>query len=39
MPERIKASYEGAADGRRSATWDAPDTGVNSLIMPALRNL
>ncbi|WP_440804847.1 phage portal protein [Pseudomonas syringae] len=39
LPERMKASYEGAADGRRSATWDAPDTGVNSLIMPALRNL
>ncbi|WP_122429354.1 phage portal protein [Pseudomonas viridiflava] len=39
VPERIKASYEGAAEGRRSATWDAPDTGVNSLIMPALRNL
>ncbi|WP_430537020.1 phage portal protein [Pseudomonas syringae] len=35
----MKASYEGAADGRRSATWDAPDTGANSLIMPALRNL
>ncbi|MGE8409524.1 MAG: phage portal protein [Pseudomonas sp.] len=39
VPERIKASYEGAADGRRSASWDAPDTGANSLIMPALRNL
>lgn len=39
LPERMKASYEGAADGRRSATWDAPDTGANSLIMPALRNL
>ncbi|WP_024674085.1 phage portal protein [Pseudomonas syringae] len=39
VPERIKASYEGGADGRRSASWDAPDTGVNSLIMPALRNL
>lgn len=39
VPERIKASYEGAAEGRRSSGWDAPDTGVNSLIMPALRNL
>lgn len=39
VPERIKASYEGAADGRRSSSWDAPDTGANSLIMPALRNL
>ena len=39
LPERLKASYEGAADGRRSSSWDAPDTGVNSLIMPALRNL
>lgn len=39
LPERIKASYEGAGEGRRSASWDAPDSGVNSLIMPALRNL
>lgn len=39
VPERIKASYEGAAEGRRSSNWDAPDTGPNSLIMPALRNL
>lgn len=39
VPERIKASYEGAAEGRRTSGWDAPDTGVNSLIMPALRNL
>jgi len=39
LPERLKASYEGAAEGRRSSSWDAPDTGVNSLIMPALRNL
>ncbi|MBX8475397.1 phage portal protein [Pseudomonas cichorii] len=39
LPSRMKASYEGAADGRRSASWDAPDTGVNSLIMPALSNL
>lgn len=39
VPERIKASYEGAAEGRRSSGWDAPDTGANSLIMPALRNL
>lgn len=39
VPERIKASYEGAAEGRRSSGWDAPDTGPNSLIMPALRNL
>lgn len=39
LPERLKASYEGSAEGRRSSSWDAPDTGVNSLIMPALRNL
>ncbi|MEX5340585.1 phage portal protein [Pseudomonas sp. I2] len=39
VPERIKASYEGAAEGRRSSGWDAPDTGPNSLLMPALRNL
>jgi capsid protein len=39
LPERIKASYDGAGEGRRSATWDAPDGSVNSLMMPALRNL
>ena len=39
LPSNIKASYEGAADGRRSASWDAPDAGFNSLVMPALRNL
>jgi lambda family phage portal protein len=35
----IKASYEGAADGRRSASWEAPDNDINSLVTPALRNL
>ncbi|MGO2705740.1 MAG: phage portal protein [Pseudomonas helleri] len=39
LPERIKASYEGAGEGRRSASWDAPDVGINSLNTPALRNL
>jgi lambda family phage portal protein len=39
LPSNIKASYEGAGEGRRSASWDAPDNGVNSLVMPALRNL
>jgi lambda family phage portal protein len=39
LPDRIKASYEGAGEGRRSASWDAPDSGVNSIVMPALRNL
>ena len=39
LPERIKASYEGAGEGRRSASWDAPDIGINSLNTPALRNL
>jgi lambda family phage portal protein len=39
LPERIKASYDGAGEGRRSANWNAPDSGVNSLMMPALRNL
>ncbi|MGP5481260.1 phage portal protein, partial [Pseudomonas helleri] len=39
LPERIKASYEGAGEGRRSASWDAPDTGINSINTPALRNL
>lgn len=39
LPDRIKASYEGAGEGRRSASWDAPDHGINSMVMPALRNL
>ena len=39
LPERIKASYEGAGEGRRSASWDAPDAGINSINTPALRNL
>lgn len=39
LPERIKASYEGAGEGRRSASWDAPDIGINSINTPALRNL
>ena len=39
LPERIKASYEGAGEGRRSASWAAPDVGINSLNTPALRNL
>ena len=39
LPERIKVSYEGAGEGRRSASWDAPDVGINSINTPALRNL
>src|SRR5690606_32302224 len=39
LPDRIQARYEGAAEGPRSASWDAPDSGVNTLVMPALRNL
>jgi lambda family phage portal protein len=39
IPSNIKASYEGAAEGRRSASWDAPDAGFNSIAIPALRNL
>ncbi|EJM94727.1 phage portal protein [Pseudomonas sp. GM67] len=39
LPDRIKASYEGAGEGRRSVSWDAPDNGINSIVMPALRNL
>ncbi|MCO8167859.1 phage portal protein [Pseudomonas sp. 21LCFQ02] len=39
LPSNIKASYEGAGEGRRSANWDAPDHGINSLLMPALSNL
>lgn len=33
-PKRIRASYEGAGNGRRS--WDAPDGAVNSITLPAL---
>ncbi|APC14940.1 phage portal protein [Pseudomonas frederiksbergensis] len=39
LPSNIKASYEGAGEGRRSTGWDAPDNGVNSINTPALRNL
>ncbi|KQQ67831.1 portal protein [Pseudomonas sp. Leaf127] len=39
LPSNIKASYEGAGEGRRSSNWDAPDNGINSLLMPALTNL
>lgn len=39
LPERIKASYDGAGEGRRSASWETSDGSVNSLMMPALRNL
>ncbi|GAB7529405.1 phage portal protein [Pseudomonas sp. 3A(2025)] len=39
LPSNIRASYEGAGEGRRSSNWDAPDNGINSLLMPALTNL
>ncbi|NWA25776.1 phage portal protein [Pseudomonas gingeri] len=39
LPSNIKASYEGAGEGRRSASWGAPDNGINSINTPALRNL
>jgi len=39
LPSNIKASYEGAGEGRRSASWDATDDGINSINTPALRNL
>lgn len=39
LPSNIKASYEGAGEGRRSTGWDAPDDGINSINTPALRNL
>ena len=31
LPSNIKASYEGAGEGRRSTGWDAPDNGINSI--------
>lgn len=39
LPSNIKASYEGAGEGRRSAGWDAPESSLNSINTPALRNL
>ncbi|MFJ3259853.1 phage portal protein [Pseudomonas sp. NPDC086581] len=36
---KIQASYEGAAEGRRSQNWDAPDQAINALVMPALSSL
>ncbi|QLG93287.1 phage portal protein [Pseudomonas yamanorum] len=39
LPSNIKASYEGAGEGRRSASWEAADNGINSINTPALRNL
>ena len=39
LPSTIKASYEGAGEGRRSASWEASDSGINSINTPALRNL
>ncbi|SFX86417.1 phage portal protein [Pseudomonas sp. NFACC36] len=39
LPSNIRASYEGAGEGRRSTGWDAPDNGINSINTPALRNL
>jgi lambda family phage portal protein len=39
LPSNIKASYEGAGEGRRSASWEACDNGINSINTPALRNL
>lgn len=39
LPSNIKASYEGAGEGRRSTGWDAPDDGINTINTPALRNL
>ena len=39
LPERIKARYDGVAEGKRSASWDALDIGINSLNTPVLRGL
>lgn len=39
LPERIKARYEGVAEGKRSASGDALDIGINSLNTPVLRSL
>jgi len=38
-PKRIRASYEGAATGRRAAGWDAPDGAINAIAIPALPAL
>jgi lambda family phage portal protein len=39
LPSNIKASYEGAGEGRRSKGWEASDNAINSINTPALRNL
>jgi len=39
LPSNIKANYEGAGEGRRSASWEATENGINSINTPALRNL
>ncbi|WP_036992235.1 phage portal protein [Metapseudomonas furukawaii] len=36
---RIRASYEGAGQGRRSQAWDAPEAALNTVAIPALPTL
>ncbi|MCY1288690.1 phage portal protein, lambda family [compost metagenome] len=36
---RIRASYEGAGQGRRSQSWDAPEAALNAVAIPALPTL
>lgn len=36
---RLRNSYEGAGNGRRSANWDAPDAALNAIALPALPTL
>lgn len=39
LPNRLKASYDGAGTGRRSAAWKAPDSGPTSASLGGLRSL
>lgn len=39
LPNRLKASYDGAGAGRRSAAWKAPGAGPTSASLGGLRSL
>lgn len=39
LPGRLKASYDGAGTGRRSAAWKAPETGPTSAALSGLQRM
>ena len=39
LPSNIKASYEGAGEGRRSASWEATDNGITVQQGPSLYDI